>query len=79
MDFSAGVHDVICTRKINIDRVFSRGQYLSMSLAHITSCSPAEKSIDVLLYNQSALKSFCNFSSLSGICVLLVIEHKLCK
>ena len=27
MDFSAGVHDVICTRKINIDRGGSRGQY----------------------------------------------------
>ena len=27
MAFSAGVHDVICTRKINIDRGGSRGQY----------------------------------------------------
>ena len=27
MDFSAGVHDVICTRKIYIDRGGSRGQY----------------------------------------------------
>ena len=51
MDFSAGVHDVICTRKINIDRGGSRGQYYFF-LVHITSCTPAEKAINVLLYNQ---------------------------
>ena len=28
MDFSAGVHDVICTRKNKIDRGGSRGQYI---------------------------------------------------
>ena len=54
MDFSAGVHDVICTRKINIDRGGSRGQYYFF-LVHITSCTPAEKSINVLLYNQHVL------------------------
>ena len=51
MDFSAGVHDVICTRKFNIDRGGSRGQYYFF-LVHITSCTPAEKAINVLLYNQ---------------------------
>ena len=54
MDFSAGVHDVICTRKINIDRGGSRGQYYFF-LVHITSCTPAEKAINVLLYNQPVL------------------------
>ena len=43
MDFSAGVNDVICTRKINID------------LGGITSCTPAEKTINVLLYIQPVL------------------------
>ena len=52
MDFSAGVHDVICTRKINIDRGGSQGQNYFF-LVHITSCTPAEKAINVLLYNQS--------------------------
>ena len=51
MDFSAGVHDVICTRKIHIDRGGSRGQYCFF-LVHITSYTPAEKAINVLLYNQ---------------------------
>ena len=50
MDFSAGVHDVICTRKLNNDRGGSRGQYFFS--VHITSCTPAEKAINVLLYNQ---------------------------
>ena len=54
MDFSAGVHDVICTRKINIDRGGSRGQY-NFFLVHITLCIPAEKTINVLLYNQPVL------------------------
>ena len=53
MDFSTGVHDVICTRKNNIDRGGSRGQYFF--LVHITSCTPAEKAINVLLYNQPVL------------------------
>ena len=44
MDFKAAVHDVIYNRKI---------QYF---LVHITSCTPAEKSIFVLLYNQPALR-----------------------
>ena len=54
MDFSAGVHDVICTRKINIDRGGSRGQYFF--LVHITSCTPTEKAINVLLYDQPVLQ-----------------------
>ena len=54
MDFSAGVHDVMCTRKINIDRGGSRGQYYFF-LVHITSCTPAGKAINVLLYNQPVL------------------------
>ena len=54
MAFSAGVHDVICTRKINIDRGGSRGHYYFF-LVHITSCTPAEKAINVLLYNHSVL------------------------
>ena len=69
MDFSAGVHDVICTRKKNnIDRGGSRGQYLTawvnivltawvniVFLVQITLCTPAEKVINVLLYIQPVL------------------------
>ena len=49
MDFSAGVYDAVCTRKNNIDRGGSRGQYFF--LLHFTSFTPAEKTINVLLYN----------------------------
>ena len=68
MDFSTGVHDVICTRKIDIDRGGSRGQYfflvystsfpprsIPIFMVHITSCTPAEKAIHVLLFNQPNL------------------------
>ena len=61
MDFSAGVHDVICTRKINIDRG--------------TSCTPAEKSINVLLYNQSAQPYFQQAVRFFYICVALASCH----
>ena len=60
MDFSAGVLDVICTRKINIDRGRSRGQY-HFFLVHITSCTPAEKAINV--YNITSL--FFNISTVN--------------
>ena len=39
---------------------------------HIISCTPAEKSINILLYNQSALQPFCS-NNLFYIHVLLVI------
>ena len=54
VDFSAGVHDVIYTRKNNIDRGGSRGQYYYFQV-YITSCTPAENAINVLLYNRPVL------------------------
>ena len=46
MDFSAGVHDVICTRKkLYWPRLPPRS--ILIFLVHITSCTPAEKSIIV--------------------------------
>ena len=44
MDFLSCVHDVICSRKNNIDRGCRRGQYLFF-LLHTASYTP-----DVLLY-----------------------------
>ena len=53
MDFSAGVHDVICTRKLILTEAVASVNI--NFLVHITSCTPAEKSINVLLYNQPVL------------------------
>ena len=46
MDFSAGVHDVICTRKIILTEAVAEVKI--NILVHIT-CTPAEKAINVLL------------------------------
>ena len=59
MDFLAGVHDVICTRKIILTeapRSISPRSVLFF-LVHITSCTQAEKTIHVIiiLYNQTVL------------------------
>ena len=50
MDFSAGVHDVICTRKLILTEAVAEANIIF--LVHITSCTPAEKAINVLLYDR---------------------------
>ena len=49
MDFSAGVHDVICTRKKILRKVVAKVKFF---LVHDSPCAPAEKALTTLLYNQ---------------------------
>ena len=51
MESLAGDHNVICTRKIIMIEAVAEVNIVFF-LVHITSCSPTEEAVNVLLSNQ---------------------------